>query len=65
MFNIAILIIPIGFIADTFYIDKFCSDRFRTRYVADRYVLSVHLLNLLTVYGEIRQTLDAKMRQLF
>ncbi len=30
MFNIAIPIIPIGFIADTFYIDRFCSDRFHT-----------------------------------
>jgi hypothetical protein len=30
MFNIAIPLIPIGFIADTFYIDMFCSDRFHT-----------------------------------
>jgi hypothetical protein len=30
MFNIAIPIIPIGFIADNFYIDRFCSDRFHT-----------------------------------
>ncbi len=30
MFNIAIPIIPIGFIADTFYNDRFCSDRFHT-----------------------------------
>jgi hypothetical protein len=30
MFNIAIPIIPIGFIAETFYIDRFCSDRFHT-----------------------------------
>ena len=30
MFNIAIPIIPIGFIADTFQTDRLCSDRFHT-----------------------------------
>jgi hypothetical protein len=30
MFNIAIPIIPIGFIADTFKTDRLCSDRFHT-----------------------------------
>jgi hypothetical protein len=30
MFNIAIHIIPIGFIADTFQTDRLCSDRFHT-----------------------------------
>ncbi len=30
MFNIAIPIIPIGFIADTFQTDRLCSDRFQT-----------------------------------
>jgi hypothetical protein len=30
MFNIAIPIIPIGFIADTFHTDRLCSDRFHT-----------------------------------
>jgi hypothetical protein len=29
-FNIAIPIIPIGFIADTFQTDRLCSDRFHT-----------------------------------
>jgi hypothetical protein len=30
MFNIAIPIVPIGFIADTFQTDRLCSDRFHT-----------------------------------
>ncbi len=30
MFNIAIPIIPTGFIADTFQTDRLCSDRFHT-----------------------------------
>jgi hypothetical protein len=40
MFNIAIPIIPIGFIADTFYIYRFCSDRFHTdRFHTDMFCL--------------------------
>ncbi len=51
MFNMAIPIIPIGFIADTYYIDRFCSDRFHTdMFHTDMFCLCT-LLTLMNHFG--------------
>jgi hypothetical protein len=62
MFNIAIPIIPIGFIADTFYIDRFCSDMFHTdTFHTDMFCLGTYYTSTGTVRYPIHtNTLSCK-----